>query len=80
MSMMVVDQDHYLPIVAYGTKPVTLTQKSVGTRYAFVAVRTLVRSQRSKDLAEVHKLQGCHQGQPEEDEARWTFQTGIRRS
>src|SRR5690606_19762253 len=26
ISMMVVDQDHYLPIVAYGTKPVTLTQ------------------------------------------------------
>jgi hypothetical protein len=57
MSMMVVDQDHYLPIVAYGTKPVTLTQKSVGTRYAFVAVRTLVDPNDPKDLAEVHKLQ-----------------------
>lgn len=57
MSMMVVDQDHYLPIVAYGTKPVTLTQKSVGTRYAFVAVRTLVDPNDPKDLDEVHKLQ-----------------------
>lgn len=57
MSMMVVDQDHYLPIVAYGTKPVTLTQQSVGTRYAFVAVRTLVDPNDPKDLDEVHKLQ-----------------------
>ena len=57
MSMMVVDQDHYLPIVAYGTKPVTLTQKSVGTRYAFAAVRTLVDPNDPKDLDEVHRLQ-----------------------
>lgn len=57
MSMMVVDQDHYLPIVAYGTKPVTLTQETVGTRYAFVAVRTLVDPNDPKDLDEVHRLQ-----------------------
>lgn len=57
MSLMVVDQDHYVPIVAYGTKPVTLTQKSVGTRYAFAAVRTLVNPNDPKDLAEVHRLQ-----------------------
>jgi hypothetical protein len=57
MSMMVVNQDHYLPIVAYGTKPVALTQKSVGTRYAFVAVRTLVDPNDPKDLDEVHRLQ-----------------------
>lgn len=57
MSMMVVDQDHYLPIVAYGTKPVILTQKSVGTRYAFVAIRTLVDPNNPKDIDEVHKLQ-----------------------
>ncbi|WP_448955999.1 DUF1254 domain-containing protein [Labrys neptuniae] len=57
MSMMVVDQDHYLPIVAYGTQPVTLTQKSVGTRYAFVGIRTLVDPNDPKDLDEVHRLQ-----------------------
>ncbi|HEV2573061.1 DUF1254 domain-containing protein [Methylocella sp. CPCC 101449] len=57
MSMMVVDQDHYLPVVAYGTKPVTLTQKSAGTRYVFVAVRTLVNPNDPKDIEEVHRLQ-----------------------
>lgn len=57
MSLMIVDQDHYVPIVAYGTKPVTLTQKSVGTRYAFAAVRTLVDPNDPKDVAEAHRLQ-----------------------
>lgn len=57
MSMMVVDQDHYLPFVAYGMAPVVLTQQSVGTRYAFVAIRTLVDPNDPRDLDEVHKLQ-----------------------
>ncbi len=57
MSMMVVDQDHYLPIVHYGTAPVTLTEESVGTRYAFVAVRTLIDPNDPTDLDAVHKLQ-----------------------
>lgn len=57
MSMMVVDQDHYVPTVVYGTKPLTLTQKGIGTRYAFVAIRTLVNPNDPKDLAEVHRLQ-----------------------
>lgn len=57
MSMMIVDQDHYLPVVAYGTEPVTLTQESVGTRYVFAAIRTLVDPNDPKDLDEVHKLQ-----------------------
>lgn len=57
MSMMVVNQDHYLPVVAYGTEPVTLTQESVGSRYVFVAIRTLVDPNDPKDLDAVHKLQ-----------------------
>ncbi|HEV7328822.1 MAG TPA: DUF1254 domain-containing protein [Bosea sp. (in: a-proteobacteria)] len=57
MSMMIADQDHYVPFVAYDTKPRTLTQKGIGTRYAFVAIRTLVDPSDPKDLAAVHKLQ-----------------------
>jgi hypothetical protein len=57
MSMMIVDQDHYVPIVAHGKESVTLTQESLGTRYAFVAVRTLVDPNDSKDIGAVHKLQ-----------------------
>jgi len=57
MSLMVVNEDHYVPFVAYDSKPHTLTEKDVGTRYAFVAVRTLVDPNDPKDLDTVHKLQ-----------------------
>ncbi len=57
MSIMVVNQDHYVPFVAYDTKAHTLTEKDIGTRYAFVAVRTLVDPNDPKDVDTVHKLQ-----------------------
>jgi hypothetical protein len=57
MSMMIVDQDHYVPIVAHGKESVTLTQESLGTRYAFVAIRTLVDPNDPRDVEAVHKLQ-----------------------
>ena len=57
MSMMVVNQDHYVQAVYYDQKPHTLTQKDMGTRYAFVAVRTLVDPNSPKDLEAVHELQ-----------------------
>ena len=57
MSMMVVNQDHYVQAVHYDHKPHTLTQKDMGTRYAFVAIRTLVDPNDPKDLEAVRKLQ-----------------------
>jgi len=57
MSLMIINQDHYTPFVVYGPKPLKLTQQNVGSRYAFVAVRTLADPNDPKDLAEAHKLQ-----------------------
>ena len=57
MSLMAINQDHYVQFVAYDTQPHTLTEKDMGTRYAFVAVRTLVDPNDSKDVDAVHKLQ-----------------------
>jgi hypothetical protein len=57
MSLMVIDEDHYVPFVAYDSKPHTLAEKNVGTRYVMVAVRTLVDPNDPKDLEEVHRLQ-----------------------
>jgi hypothetical protein len=57
MSMMIVDQDHYVPIVAHGKEIVTLTQDKFGTRYAFAAIRTLVDPNDPKDVEAVHRLQ-----------------------
>lgn len=61
MSLMVVNEDHYVQGVHYDTRPRTLTQQDVGTRYAFVAVRTLVDPNDPKDLAAVHRLQDAIQ-------------------
>ncbi|MEN7531419.1 MULTISPECIES: DUF1254 domain-containing protein [unclassified Cupriavidus] len=57
MSLMVLNEDHYVQFVAYDNKPRAITQKNMGTRYAFVAVRTLVDPADPKDLEAVHKLQ-----------------------
>jgi hypothetical protein len=57
MSLQAISEDHYVPVVAYGTKAITLNRENVGTRYVIVAVRTLVDPANPKDLAEVHTLQ-----------------------
>ncbi|MBS0579662.1 MAG: DUF1254 domain-containing protein [Proteobacteria bacterium] len=57
MSLMVINEDHYVPFVAYHHEPLTLTEQNVGTRYAVIAVRTLVNSNDPKDLDAVHALQ-----------------------
>jgi hypothetical protein len=57
MSLQIINEDHYVPFVAYDHEPHTLTQDSIGTRYVMVAVRTLVDPNDPKDLDEVHRLQ-----------------------
>jgi hypothetical protein len=57
MSLEIINEDHYVPFVAYDDKPHTLTEKNVGTRYVMVAIRTLVDPNDPTDLDGVHKLQ-----------------------
>ncbi|WP_375789138.1 DUF1254 domain-containing protein [Bradyrhizobium sp. Pha-3] len=57
MSMQVINEDHYVPEVAYGAGTRTLTREKAGTRYVAVAIRTLVDPANPKDVDEVHKLQ-----------------------
>ncbi|MGE8358107.1 MAG: DUF1254 domain-containing protein, partial [Microvirgula sp.] len=59
MSMQVVNEDHYVPAVFYGAGSHTLTKQEIGTRYVFVAVRTLVDPADRKDLERVHVLQNA---------------------
>ena len=51
MSMQVINEDHYAPIVVYAQVRATLTKDNVGTRYVIVAVRTLVDPADPRDLA-----------------------------
>jgi hypothetical protein len=57
MSLQIINEDHYVPFVAYDHKPHTLTEKIVGTRYVMVAIRTLVDPNDPQDLEQAHKLQ-----------------------
>ena len=57
MSLEVINQDHYVPLVAYDDKPHTFSEKSVGTRYMMIAIRTLIDANDPKDLEQAHQLQ-----------------------
>jgi hypothetical protein len=55
-SLMVVSQDHSIT-AHYGPTSVTLTEESVGTRYAILTVRTFMDPNGRADLAAAHRLQ-----------------------
>jgi len=57
MTMMVVDQDHYVPMVVYGKGTHTLDRKTIGTRYVMAWVRTLVDPSDPREIKQVHALQ-----------------------
>lgn len=57
MSLQVFDEDQYTHGVYYKPGSVTLTRKDIGTRYAAVAIRTLVDPANPKDMEQVHALQ-----------------------
>jgi hypothetical protein len=57
-SMLVIDEDHYVVgNVEYRAGSYTYDRKKVGTRYVFIALRTLVDPNDQRDLAQVHALQ-----------------------
>jgi hypothetical protein len=56
-SMMVVNEDHYVPMVIYGAGSHTLTKTQIGTRYVTAALRTLVDPANPEDIKQVHALQ-----------------------
>jgi len=57
MSMQLINEDQFTPIVVYGKGTYTLTKEKVGTRYVLAAIRTLVNPEDPQDIQEVHRLQ-----------------------
>jgi hypothetical protein len=57
MSMMFVNEDHYVPMVVYGKGSYTIDKSKAGTRYAIAGVRTLVDPANPDDIKQVHVLQ-----------------------
>jgi hypothetical protein len=61
MSMQVIDQDHYAYETVYTAGDHTYTREQIGTRYVFVAARTLVDPANTQDVKRVHALQDAIQ-------------------
>ena len=57
MTMIVIDEDHYVYDVVYGAGSYTFTREKVGTRYGLAAVRILADPGDPKDMEQVHALQ-----------------------
>ena len=57
MTMIVIDEDHYVYTVVYGKGSYIFDKGKVGTRYALAAIRTLVDPNDPKDLDRAHALQ-----------------------
>jgi hypothetical protein len=55
--MIVIDEDHYVFHVTYGTGSQAFSKEKVGTRYAVAAIRILVDPNDPKDVERVHALQ-----------------------
>ena len=57
MSIQVISEDHYTPLVDYAPATVTLTHDNVGTRYVLVAIRTLINATDPADVKAANALQ-----------------------
>ena len=56
MSLMLISQDHSISAF-YGPKTGTLTEEKVGSRYVFMALRTLMNPNDEQDMKTAHQLQ-----------------------
>lgn len=57
LSAMVVNQDHYIPVLAHAAGPVELTEENCGSPFVMVGIRILVDPENPADVAEVNRLQ-----------------------
>jgi hypothetical protein len=57
MSMLVIDEDHYVVDVVYRPGSYSFTKEKIGTRYALIAIRILVDPANPRDIEQVNALQ-----------------------
>jgi len=60
-SMQIINQDHYIPLVAYDAGTYVLTQEQAGTRYVAVLFRTFMDPNDAADVKAAHAAQGAIQ-------------------
>ncbi|GAA0413628.1 DUF1214 domain-containing protein [Leifsonia naganoensis] len=57
MSAMVINQDHYIPVVWHGVGEYALSREEAGSDFVVIGVRTLVDPANAEDVAIVNALQ-----------------------
>jgi para-nitrobenzyl esterase len=57
MSMLVINEDHYAPLVQYAPGSFTLTKEQVGTRYVMAALRTFANPKDPADVKVANQMQ-----------------------
>jgi hypothetical protein len=57
MSLMVMSENHDINPAQYAPRKIVITEKEVGTRYIFIAVRTFADPNSKEDMDKAHKLQ-----------------------
>ncbi len=57
MTMIFIDEDHYVHDVVYGAGTYPIAKDKIGTRYALAAIRILADPGDPKDMEQVHALQ-----------------------
>lgn len=60
-SLLVIDQDHFNPVLKHGGGEVTLSRDTVGTRYVLALFRTFVDPNNPDDVKAAHALQDAIQ-------------------
>jgi hypothetical protein len=59
MTMIVIDEDHYVSAVVYKAGSHSFNRDKIGTRYVLMAMRILVDPTNPKDVEQVHTLQNA---------------------
>ncbi len=57
MSMLVINEDHYAPLVEYAPGTMTLTKERMGTRYVMAALRTFANPKDPADMKIANEMQ-----------------------
>jgi hypothetical protein len=56
-AMLVVTEDHYMPMILHDAGSYTFTRDQIGTRYVLLEFRTFIDPNDPKDIEQVHALQ-----------------------
>ena len=80
MSLMIINQDHYALETVYTPGDHTYTREQIGTRYLFIAVRTLVDPADPEDVKQARRCKTQSRSVSQAGPARSKRPTGTKQA